>query len=177
MATMLVRLGRTATATLLSLAVAAGLVSFPAAAQAATQPDPDPTAEQPFAATSGDSCRYGQAKGGLGWRLPPLGGPPIAVDVSGTLADRPTAPITIPECGDDRRFSVLTVSAYSGGLPIATELVRVDNGIQRFAFQLPAETRRAPIELVVLYICRHSLATGELDYCGPRQVFRAPVSI
>jgi hypothetical protein len=175
---MLVRsIGRAAAATLLSLAGAAGLASFPATAQGATQPEPDSTVEQPFTANSGDSCLYGQVKGMLGWRLPPVGGPPTAVDVSGATVDKPTAPITIPECGDDRRFTVVTVSAYAGGFPVDTELVRADNSIQRFAFQLTGETRRAPIELVVVHVCRHSLATGELDYCGARQVFRAPVSI
>jgi hypothetical protein len=175
---MLVRsIGRAAAATLLSLAASAGLASVPSTALGGTQPVADPTVEQPFTATSGDACLYGQVKGVLGWRLPPVGGPPAAVDVSGVVLDKPTDPITTPECGDDRRFSVVTVSAYAGGSPIDTERVRADNSAQRFAFQLTNETRRAPIELVVVYVCRHSLATGQLDYCGARQVFRAPVSI
>jgi hypothetical protein len=177
MFTMLVRsTGRVAVASLLSLAIAAVLASFPATALGAT-PGTDQTVDEPFTATSGDLCRYGQVKGTLGWHLPPpLGGAPTAVDVRGALQDRPTAPVTVPECRDDRRFSVLTVSAYSGGLPIDTEQVRADNSVQGFVFQLANEVRRTPIDFVVAYVCRHSLATGQLDYCGPREVFRAPVS-
>jgi hypothetical protein len=176
---MLVRsIGRTAAiATLFSLAVAAGLTSLSTAALGATEPDPDPVVEQPFAAHSGDFCLYGQVKGALGWHLPPIGGPPNAVDVSGVLTDKPTAPITTPECADDRRFTVVTLSAYTGGFPIDTEVIRADNSMRRFAVQLTNETRRAPIELVVVQVCRQSFQSGTFDYCGARQVYRAPVSL
>jgi hypothetical protein len=171
---MLVRSIGRATATLLCLA---GSTAFSAAALAATQPAPDSAAEESFYADSGDACRYGQVKGTLGWRLPPLGGPPTAVDVLGVLLDKPTAPITTPECPDDRRYSTVSVSAYAGRVQVDTELVRADNSVRRFAFQLTNEVSRAPIELVVVQVCRQSLPNGPFDYCGARQVFDAPVSL
>ena len=176
---MLVRsIGRTAAvATLLSVVATAGLTSLSATALAATKSNVAPVVTQEFFADSGDRCVYGQVRGVLGWHLPPVGGPPSAVDASGVLVDRPTGPITTPECTDDRRFSVVTLSAYSGGSVIDTEVVRADNGQQRFALTLVGEIRRAPIDMVVVYVCRHSLATGRPDYCGSRQVFRAPISI
>jgi hypothetical protein len=171
---MLVRSKGRAAAMLLCLA-AAGSTAFSATALASTQA-PDLTAEQPFAADSGDSCRYGQVKGTLGWRLPPVGGPPTAVEVGGVLSDRPTAPITTPECGDDRRYSTVSVSAYAGGVQVDTESVRADNSMRRFALLLSNEVSRGPIELVVVQVCRQSLPAGPFDYCGARQVYRAPVS-
>jgi len=176
---MLVRsIGRTAmVATLLSVVATVGLASFSTAALGSAEPGSDPVVEQKFAADSGDFCLYGQVAGLLGWHLPPVGGPPTAVDVSGVLSDKPTAPITTPECGDDRRFTVVTLSAYTGGSPIDTEVVRADNGQRRFALTLTNETRRVPIDLVVVYVCRHSVATGQLDYCGAKQVYRAPISL
>jgi hypothetical protein len=156
-------------------ATVTGLVT-PAAASAAEVPDT--VVDQPFAADSGDACPLGRTKGVLGWHLRPLGGGPTAVDVTGILLDQPlSGDVSIPECADDGRFSTVTFTALAGGTVVDTGSGRVDNGTVRLAFRLAAEVRAIPIDQVVVQVCRVNLDPAPFEYCGPKQVYRAPIAI
>jgi hypothetical protein len=134
--------------------------------------------DQAFAADSGDACPHGRAKGLLGWHLRPLGGGPIAVDVTGILLDQPVSgDASTPECADDGRFSVVTFTAYAGATVVDTGSGRVDNGTVRIAFQLAAEVRAIPIDQVVVQVCRVNLDPAPFEYCGPKQQYRAPIAV
>jgi hypothetical protein len=162
----------------LRAALVAGLACLGVAAvSASAQAAPATVVEQQFAASSGDSCRYGHAKGVLGWQLPPLGGGPTVVDVSGLLVDRPVAPITIPECPDDGRFSTLLLTALAGSEQVDTELIRADNSTRPFQLLLTGEIRRVVIDTVVVQVCRQPVLAGAPVSCGPKQTYRAPVSV
>jgi hypothetical protein len=160
-------------AVLLAGLASAGVAAFSPAAQAA----PATVVEQPFAAGSADSCRYGQARGILGWWLPPIGGGPRAVDVSGVLVDHPVSPVTTPECPNDGRFSTVLFTAFAGGAQVDAELVRTDDSARTFQLQLAGETRPVVIDTVVVQVCRQFAFAGPPVYCGPKQAFRAPVSL
>ncbi len=148
-----------------ALATAAMLAGGPATAATAS----DVIVSDPFAATSGDECRMGSTTGKLGWHLTGL----RKVDVRGTVVDRgPSSDPGLP-CGDDRRYTTATFTAYSGGVAVRPNIVqRVDNGTLTFSFPITAP--RA-IDLVVVQVCRHPLLPGPATYCGPRDVHRAPV--
>jgi hypothetical protein len=170
----LTRLIRRATATAALALAAAGAWTAPAAATAA-EPLPDTIVEQPFAADSGDRCQYGYTRGTLGWHLGPLVRP-RTVDVKASIVDRPlpAQPVTI--CGDDGRFTVVTMTAYARDVAVDTELVRADNGIREITFPLVNETSVAPIDRIVVQVCRHPRVSGPAVYCGARQEYRAPVN-
>jgi hypothetical protein len=155
-------------------AMVTGLVT-PASASAAE--GPDTVVDQPFAADSGDACPLGRAKGLLGWHLRPLGGGPIAVDVTGILVDQPSGDVSIPECVDDGRFSTVTFTAYLGQTVVDTGSARVDNGTVRLGFRLAAEVRATPIDQVVVQVCRVNLDPAPFEYCGPKQRYRAPIAV
>jgi hypothetical protein len=153
--------------------LAAGLVAVAQATSASAEAQPE-SVSTAFAADSRDSCKYGETSGVLGWRLPPLGGAAVAVDVTGTVVDRPV--IGVPfRCGDDGRFSIATVTAFAGSAAVDSERVTADNGTRRFAFQLAAGERATVIDRVVVQVCR-SARTPAVDYCGPEQVYRSPVA-
>jgi hypothetical protein len=157
------------------VAMVIGLVA-PASAYAGEAPDT--IVNQPFAADSGDACPRGQTKGLLGWHLRPLGGGPIAVDVTGILLDRPlSGDVSIPECADDGRFSTVTFTAFAGATVVDTESARVDNGTVRLGFRLAAEVRAIPIDQVVVQVCRVNLDPAPFEYCGPKQQYRAPIAV
>jgi hypothetical protein len=172
------RVGMLPAAVMSFLAAAAGLVITAAAPASAAATAADTVVEQTFAADSGDACPHGRTKGVLGWHLPPLGGGPTVADVTGVLLDQPVSgDVSIPECGDDFRFSVVTFTALAGGRTVDTESARVDNGTVRFAFRLGADVRPVPIDTVVVVVCRVNLDPAPFTFCGAKQVYRAPIAV
>jgi hypothetical protein len=161
---------------LLCAVVAAGAPTVALAGPASGQVVPSTLVEQPFAADSGDSCRYGLVEGVLGWRLDPLGGPPTVVEVTGTIRDRPVPIHPTEECGNDGRYSTATLTAYARSGVVDTETVRVNNGAREFAFRLTGTSGAVPIARVIVEVCRPPLVGTRPVYCGPRQEYRAPVS-
>jgi len=159
--------------------LATGLASS-ASAQAAAPGQqavaPGTVVRQPFAADSGDACRYGVVKGQLGWHIGPVTSRPTVVDVDGTLVDRPLPTDSDAACGDDGRYSIATFTAYAGSAGVARAAVRVDNGAQPVRFTLANTTSTAGITLVVVQVCRPPLVGLRPVYCGAKQEYRAPVS-
>lgn len=127
----------------------------------------------PFAADSGDQCRYGSTRGSLDWRL--AGTPPraVAVDVRGTLTDRPVPTDPGPACPDDRRFSIATFTVYAGNVVVDREAQRADNNVVSFGFVLGSNSTVARIDRLVIQVCRHS-STLPPSYCGRAVEYRAP---
>jgi hypothetical protein len=135
----------------------------------------DTIVTQPFSADSGDACRYGLSRGTLGWHLPPLGGAPAIVDIDGSVVDRPLT--TGPSiCPDDRRFTSVTFTAWSGRTVLATAVVRADNSVERVDLQLGRETYPTPMDRLVVQVCRHSPIGTPPETCGAAQVYAAPLS-
>ena len=161
---------------LLCAVVAAGVPTVALAGPASGREVPAPLVEQPFAADSGDSCRYGLAEGVLRWHLDPLGGPPTVVEVTGTIRERPVPTDPTAECGDDGRYSTVTMTAHARSGVVDTETVRVNNGAREFAFRLTGTPGAVPIARVIVEVCRPPLVGERPVYCGPRQEYRAPVS-
>jgi hypothetical protein len=129
----------------------------------------------PFSADSGDSCRLGVSSGTLTWiARGPL--PVTAVDVAGTLTDRPLPNDPSTACRDPR-YSSVTFTAYRGSFVVDTERQRVDNGQISFRFQLAGASTVLPtIDRVVVQVCRHALTTTVPDYCGRAVEYRQPPS-
>jgi hypothetical protein len=149
--------------TMATVAVAIGLAA-PGPALAATT--------QQFHAVSGDTCRYGQTDGTLSWWSATT---PGAVDVVGTVIDRPT-PTDPSVCTDDRRLSFALFTAYAGGLLVDTERQGVDNGRLDFRFVLGATSSTARVDKVVVQVCREStISPTQPVYCGPAQTY-SPLS-
>src|SRR5688572_29919039 len=116
-------------ATVVGVALAVGAVLMPASAQAG-----HPTRLQGFYADSGDACPYGYTKGQLAFRAvhpPDLAG----VDLSGTVVDRPT-PTDPVACRNDYYYTTATFTAYSDGVAVDVERIRLDNTSQTFRFTL-----------------------------------------
>jgi hypothetical protein len=155
-----------------AVAAVAAIGSSTASAQASTAPNT--VVEQRFAADSGDTCKYGFTKGSLLWTLGPWVAP-STVGVEGVLGDRPL-PGEPTVCRDDRRFSVVTVTAFAGNVVVDQRLVRADNQAVDYQFRLVNDTSLAPIDRVVLGVCRHPIEVGIPGYCGKRQEFRRPVN-
>lgn len=150
-----------------AVSVVSAILAVSTAAQAA-----HPIRIQPFAADSGDACRYGTTSGSLAFRaVHPPERP--AVDLWGTLTDRPL-PNDPSVCGDDRRFTVATYTAYAGSVVIDREANRVDNGRLAFTITLIGtdSTSTAPIDRVVIQVCRHSTNTWIPPYCGTPQTYK-----
>jgi hypothetical protein len=164
------RSGRRVIAALLLALAAVGVGT--ATAYAGTSPNS--VVEQPFAADSGDACKYGATRGTIFWTLGPFV-TPAPVGVKGTLIDRPLSDMP-SVCGNDGRFSVVTFTAYAGTVKVDEQLVRADNQLVDYQFRLVNETSTAPISHLVVVVCRHFPAPGPAVYCGPRQLFRAPVN-
>jgi len=154
----------------MSVSQAAGLVLTTALlaagiAQPAYAADPGDVT-QSFSADSGDACRMGVAAGTIVWHLPPGG---RAVDGIAGLRDRP-APDDVPTvCGEDGRYTILTLTALVAGAVVDRETMVVDNGVSRSPFTLTAER---PIEEIVVQVCRR----GRSSYCGTAHTYHAPLT-
>jgi hypothetical protein len=111
----------------------------------------------------------------IGWHLGPLATRPTVVDVEGTLLDRPLSTVLVAPCGDDRRFSFVTLTAYARGAVVDSAVERADNGACDFGVQLVNSTNTQRIERVTLQVCRQAPSGGG-EYCGRLQEYRAPVN-
>jgi hypothetical protein len=155
--------------------LAAGATGL-AAAQTTTETTADSSVEQPFAADSGDPCRYGEARGVIDWHLGPLATRPTVVDVEGRLLDRPLPDSPVAPCGGDRRFSTVTLTAYARGAVVDSAVVRADNGVREFRLQLVNTANAARIERLTVQVCRLSSAGDPAESCGSKQEYRAPLN-
>jgi hypothetical protein len=117
--------------------------------------------QQPFTADSGDQCQYGTTRGILG-----PGTSPRLVHVGGVLVDRPVSSTTSALCVDDRRISVLTLTAYAGNRVVDSERIHVDNNTRDYKVSLVNAISTARIDRVTVRICRQGFVEGPLDYCG-----------
>jgi hypothetical protein len=146
------------------------------AAPAVTEPT-DPTVAQPFAAESGDRCRYGTVEGALAWRF---SRPPVypQVDVRGVLVDNPApSPIIDRNCTDDGFYSYVRFTAYTGRTVLDEQVVRVDNAALRFGLTLGQPTSVTHVDRVTVGVCRVALRFPERFYCGPvNDYFPHPIS-
>lgn len=167
-------LRRTAAVVVALAAVLAG-ASTATAAPVATESG-DPTVAQPFAAESGDRCRYGQVEGLLAWRF---SRPPVypQVDVRGALVDHPTpSPIGELRCPDDGFYSYVRFTAYAGRTVLDEQAVRVDNDVLRFGLTLGQPTSVTHVDRVTVQVCRVAIRVPVRDYCGPvRDYFPYPL--
>jgi hypothetical protein len=150
----------------LVLAIALAItVLAPVGAQAS-----HPTRLQPFYADSGDNCRYGFTQGTLWFRAnhPPE---PAAVDLSGTVNDRPLPGEPGTGCFDDRRYTIATFTAYANIFVVNRQQVRADNGSVPFRITL-TDGSTARIDSVVIQVCRVPLySTWTPVYCGRPQTY------
>jgi hypothetical protein len=157
-------------AAVVTATVLAGAGAVAVAGPALAQPAGGPVAPQPFYADSGDSCPMGYTKGTLDWQL---FGPGFrwTVKADGAVVDRPRGDETDRTCTDDRRYTEATVTAYTGGFPVATATQVADNGQTDFVTSLTAPRR---IDRVVVQVCRKHLFPGPFEYCGKPQEYRSP---
>jgi hypothetical protein len=163
---------RRALATVIGTTCAAGLLAVAVAPPAQA----DTVVRQPFSVDSGDSCQYGLSRGELGWHLRPLDGLPVAVEIDGSVVDRPLS--TGPSlCPDDRRFTVVTFTAFVGRTVLDSRAVRADNGVERVDVEIGRDSYPARIERLVVQVCRRSPLGTPFDYCGAAQVYNAPISV
>lgn len=140
-------------------AVAAFLavVTIPAAARA------DIIVPPRFYADSGDACVYGFTEGTLGWRFPG----PVAVDVSGSVVDKPR--LAEPTfCRDDGFYTIATFTAYSGRVVVDSRAAKADNGENGFHFTLGSTSTDTATRLthLVVQVCRDPVRTLPPSYCG-----------
>lgn len=134
--------------------------------------------EVPFKADSGDSCGYGSTEGILGWQygFSPL--PVTAVQVTGTVTDRPAiSPGPGFPCRDDGFYTAAQFTAFSGTTAVGRGARQVNNGVARFNFTLssidsPGGLRQ--IDSVVVQVCRSPGLTLPPSYCGQPVVYKAP---
>lgn len=150
---------------LLAGALLTGGLTQPAAAATMTTDVP-----QPFTAHSGDACRMGVAKGTILWHLPPDN---RAVDGKVAVVDRPVPKDPGPGCGDDGRYSILTVTAFVGRTQVDQQAFAADNGSIESTLHL---TATSPIESIMVQVCRSTRLPGPAIYCGPTQSYHAPVT-
>jgi len=151
-----------------ALAVALAVLTTPGTASAAT-------ITQPFAADSGDACRYGSTDGTLGWRygtVSPL--PVFAVDVKGQLTDRPLPNDLTIVCFDDGYYSTATFIAYAGSVEVARKTSAANNNRVTFEFTLSGNSTTPSINRVVIQVCRSPINTLPPSYCGKAVEYRAP---
>jgi len=132
------------------------------------------TFTQPFAANSGDSCRYGTTQGFLVWRYSttaPIR--PITVDVRGTVVDRP-----VPNewsCRDDGFYSVAIFTAFSSSA--VRQEVRANNETVTISFTLGA-TSTVGLSRLMVQACRFPLPVTNpptTGYCGSPQHYAPTV--
>src|SRR5262245_52322441 len=113
-------------------AVVALLATTPAHAQASYI--------QPYAAVSGDNCRYGSTQGSLIWSYSstvPIR--PVTVGVRGTVSDRPL-PNEPSLCRDDSFYSLAIFTAYSFNSEAIRREVRANNQTVSASFTLAEAT-------------------------------------
>jgi hypothetical protein len=127
-----------------------------------------------FYADSGDQCPMGYTKGTLGWHVGPVPGDVDVVHVNGYLVDRPLPADPSLVCRD-LRWSVASFTAYSNGVVVDKEQVKVDNGRLDFTFDLSARLR--VIGAVVIQVCRFSPNRVTPDYCGKPVEYQRPITI
>jgi hypothetical protein len=132
------------------------------------------TITQSFHADSGDSCRYGVTDGTLGWRTGTSPLPFIAVDVRGTLTDRPSPSDPSTACRDDGFYSTATFVAYSRTVAIDRQSRRADNAVVSFAFTLGSSSTTSRVDRVVIQVCRSPVNTLPPGYCGRPAEYLAP---
>lgn len=150
-----------------AMAAAVAGVAAPAAAQNQVA--------QPFAADSGDNCRYGSTTGTLTWaEVHPPEFPSVAV--SGTVADRPLPADPGPACPDDGHFTIANFAAYNGNVLVDSEAQQINNGRGAFDFRLaPSPGQLVPrIERVVVVVCREPVIGPGTGYCGQSQTYFPP---
>jgi hypothetical protein len=149
------------------LVVAAGVAAavVGTVAPAAAQP---PAVERPFAADSGDNCRYGSTEGILVWEAPVVG-------VAGTVSDRPLPADPGPFCPDDGFHTIAHFQAFIGNVLTDSESPRVDNNRLEFKFVLtPTSAPSIRIDRVVVTVCREPLIRPGIGYCGKPQTYVPP---
>ena len=153
---------------LAALAAMFAVLASPGTAHAAT-------ITQPFAADSGDACRYGVTDGKLGWRYGDTSPLPLAgVDVRGRLTDRPVPSDPTTVCPSDGYFSVATFVAYAGNVEVARKSSAANNSTVTLEFTLTSDTAAARISRVVVQVCRSPIVTLPPSYCGRAVEYRAP---
>jgi hypothetical protein len=154
-------LSRAATAV---AAAATALVALAAPASAG------PTASQKFYADSGDRCTYGHTEGLLTWQVSrPSIYPTVAVE--GRLTDEPSSnsPTT---CPDDRMYTVASYVAYAGRTIVDVTQARADNGATPVRDVLGEQNAGpAPIDRVVVQVCRFQITPIGISYCGSPQTY------
>jgi len=128
----------------------------------------------PFAATSGDDCRYGFTEGTLTWRFGTSPLPVRAVAVKGRVADRPLPADPAVPCRDDGLFSVATFTAFLADRAVDRDARRADNGVTSFEFVLGADSTVSAIDRVVVQVCRHRPSSTVPAYCGRAVDYRIP---
>lgn len=151
-------------AVVLAAAFALAAVAAPTAASAT-----HPIVAIPFAADSGDNCRYGSTEGYLSWHGYHTA-LPSGVDLGGKLVDRPVPDQSIV-CRDDGYYSVANFDAYSGRTIVDKRSVRANNGTVQFSFTLGANSR---VTSLVIQVCRHPLFGTGRSYCGAAKTYTSP---
>lgn len=153
---------------LAAMAATIAVLASPGVAHAAT-------ITRPFAANSGDACRYGATDGTLGWRYgtsSPL--PVIGVDVKGQLTDRPLPNDPSIVCFDDHYYSAATFIAYAGSVEVARKTSVANNNKVTFEFTLSGTSTTPAINRVVIQVCRSPINTQPPSYCGSPVEYQAP---
>ncbi|WP_027345194.1 hypothetical protein [Hamadaea tsunoensis] len=158
------------TSRLISVLAAAviAVLAAPGAAHAAT-------ISQPFAANSGDACRYGTTAGTLNWHFgatSPL--PGLGVDVKGTLTDHPQPIDPVTTCRDDGYYSTVTFVAYAGSVEVDRQSRSANNTTTSFTFALGGSATTSTVNRVVVQVCRSPLVTLPPSYCGAAVVYNPP---
>ncbi|WP_117210769.1 hypothetical protein [Allorhizocola rhizosphaerae] len=131
----------------------------------------------PFAAPSGDNCRYAAAKGSLTWgysTTAPIR--PTSVDIRGRLVDHPLPDEWGFLCRDDRFYAVTTFTAYAGSSILRAEVL-ADNEVADITITIRPTATAAGISRLTVQVCRHPLPVTRPPapgYCGPPQHY-APV--
>lgn len=151
------------TALALLAGVLVGVVAVPTIAVAH-----HPTLLQRFRADSGDRCQYGYTEGVLAFRA--VHPPELpAVDISGTVTDRPAA--AEPSlCPDDGRYTIAYFTGYAGDVVLDRQARRVDAGTLSFRLVVGLNDRTTrPVDRLVIEVCRVSFFTDEAPYCGKPQ--------
>jgi hypothetical protein len=150
-----------------TIAIAVGVGALLAAGTATAA---HPIRLQPFAVDSGDACRYGTAAGQLAFRA--VHPPELpAVQIWGTLVDRPLSSDPTNACRDDGWYSIAVFTAYANIRPVDREVVRVDNGSVDIRVVLGDSPSIPQLSLVVIQVCRTPLFGPAVIVCGKPQQF------
>lgn len=153
---------------LAALAAAAAILAVPGTAQAAT-------ISQPFAADSGDACRYGTTAGTLDWSYGTVSPLPVAaVDVKGQVSDRPLPTEAGTVCRDDGYDSTASFTAYAGSVVVDRQTRTANNGTVAFEFTLGGSWTASRVDRVVVQVCRSPIVTLPPSYCGRAVTYLAP---